>query len=108
MLLVTEVELPEEPDPLPFAARDLVEILLHLRREVAFDKVAKVLAEQLGHRERGEARHERLPLSEDIASAHNRGNSRRVGGWPPDAQALELFDERSLGKPRGRRRLMSL
>ena len=45
MLAVAVVELSQECDPFPLAARDLVEIVLHLRREVALDEVSKVFAQ---------------------------------------------------------------
>src|SRR5262245_22652112 len=105
---IAVVELSQEGDPFALAARDFIEIVLHLRGEVAFDEVAKMLAEQLRYCERGEARHERLALPEDITSSNDRCDCRRVRRRAPNAQPLELFDERGLGESRRGNRFVTL
>ena len=105
---VAVVELADEVDPLAFAARDLVEVLFHLRREADVDEIAEMLAQKLRDRERGEARHERLALPEHVAPADDRGDGRRVRRRPADAGPLELLDERRLGEARRRRRFVTL
>ena len=45
------------------AVGDVVEVVFHLGREVVVHVVGEVLLEQAHHGERGEARHQRLPLS---------------------------------------------
>ena len=79
MLLCSVVEVLKKLDPLALAARDRVEVFFHLGREVAFDEVAEVLAQQLRHRERGEAGHERFPLPEDVSAPNDGRDRRRVG-----------------------------
>src|SRR4029453_15650279 len=54
MLAIAVVELLQECDPLALTARDLVEIVFHFGCEVAFDEVAEVFAQQLGHGKRRE------------------------------------------------------
>ena len=105
---VAVVELAEELDRLALAARDLVEVLLHLRGEVGLDEVAEMLAQQLRHGERGEARHERLALPEHVAAADDRGDRRRERRRPADAEPLQLLDQRRFGEPRRRRGLVPL
>ncbi len=105
---VASVELPDEVEPLALAARDLVEVLLHLRREGHVDEIAEVPAEQTGHGKGGEARDQRFALPEDVATALDCPNRRRVSGRPADAQPLQLLDERRFGVPGRRRRLVTL
>ena len=50
------VELAQQRHPLALAPGDLVELLLHLRREVDVDVVAEVLDEQVGDDARRRAR----------------------------------------------------
>ena len=102
MLAIAVVELSQERDRFALAARDLVEIVFHLRGEVAFDEVAEVFAQQLGHGKRREARNERLPLPEHVATADDRRDGRRVGRRTTDAEPFELLDERRFREPRRR------
>ena len=67
-----------------------------------------MIAQQRGDRERREARHQRLALTEHVAALLNRGNRRRVGGRPADAVLLERLDQRGLGVSRRRGRLVPL
>src|SRR5688572_10547355 len=108
VLLRAEIELPQELDPFALTARDLVEVLFHFGGEVCFDEVAEVVAQQLRHRERREARDERLALAEDISAADDRRDRRRVGGRPADAEPLQLLDERRFREACRRRRLVAL
>ena len=107
-MLVAAIELLDEVEPLALAARDLVEVLLHLRGELDVDEIAEMLAQQPRDRERGEARHERLALAEHVAAALDRADRRRVGRRPADADPLELLDQRRFGVSRRRRRLVPL
>ena len=43
MVRVAAIELADEVEPLALAARDLVEVLLHLRGERDVDEIAEVL-----------------------------------------------------------------
>src|SRR5687767_870872 len=108
MLLRAEVELLQELVRLALAARDLVKVLFHLRGEVGLDEVAEVVAQQLRHRERREAGHQRFALADDVAAADNRRNRRRVRRRSADPQALELLDERGFRESRRRRRFVLL
>src|SRR6185436_5294482 len=101
-------ELPQERDPLALTTRDLVQVLLHLRGEVGLDEVPEVVAQQLRDRERREAGHERLSLTEHVAATHDGRNRRRERRWPADAETFQLLDERRFGEPRRRRRLVPL
>src|SRR6185295_10565926 len=94
LFLVAVIELAQELDRLALAARDLVEVFFHLGGEVGFDEVAEVIAQQLGHREGGEAGDERLALSEHVAAAGDGRDRRCESGRPADAEPLELLDER--------------
>ena len=67
-----------------------------------------MVAQQLGHRERGEAGHQRLPLPEHIPASDDCRDRRRERGRPADAKPLEFLDERSFGKSCGRRGLVPL
>ena len=42
MVLVAAIELSDEVEPLALAARDLVEVFLHLRGELDVDEIAEV------------------------------------------------------------------
>src|SRR5262245_31145096 len=98
MVTVATVELTDEVEPLALAARNLVEVLLHLRRERDVDEVAEVPAEQARHRKRREAGNQRLALAEHIAAPLDRPNRRGVGRRPADAETLERSEERRVGK----------
>ena len=102
LVLVAVVELAEEFDPLALAAGDLIEVLFHLRREVRLDEVAEVLAQQLRHRERDEARHQRFALTEHVAAPNDCCDRRRKRRRTSDAEPLQLFDQRCFREARRR------
>ena len=102
MVRVAAVELPDEVQPLALAARDLVEVLLHLRRELDVDEIAEVLAEEPRDGERREARHERLALAEHVAAPLDGADRGGIGRRAADAEPLELLDERRFGVARRR------
>ena len=66
--MIAAIELPDEVEPLALAARDLVEVLLHLRRELDVDQITEMGPQQPRDRKRRKARHQRLALSEDVAA----------------------------------------
>ena len=45
-MLVAAIELLDEVEPLALAARDLIEVLFHLRGELDVDEIAEMLAQQ--------------------------------------------------------------
>src|SRR6185369_16327471 len=92
MVLVAAVELSDEVEPFPLAARDLIEVFLHLGGELDVDEIAEVTEQQARHGERDEARHERLSLAEDVAAPLDGADGRGEGGRAADANPLELLD----------------
>ena len=108
VMLVAAVELADEIEPLALAARDLIEVFLHLGGELDVDEIAEMLAQQPGDRERREARHERLALPEHVAAALDGADRRGEGRRTADADPLELLDQRRFGVARRRVRLVRL
>ena len=98
MMRVAAIELPDEVEPFALAARDLVEVLLHLRGERDVDQIAEVLAQQPGDRECREARHERLPLAEHVAAPLDGADGRRVAssGRPTPIRSSSLMSDASV------------
>jgi hypothetical protein len=93
VVFVAAVELTDEIQPFPLAARNLIEVLFHFRRERDVDEIAEMRHQQRCDGKRGKAWNKSLALPEDIASPLDRADGRRVGGWPADTKPLELFDE---------------
>jgi hypothetical protein len=77
VVLVAAKELPDEIEPVALAARDLIEVLFHLRRERDVDEIVEMSAQQTRDRERREARDQRLALTENVAAAFD-GADRRA------------------------------
>ena len=98
------VERFEERDPGPLAAGDLVELLLHPRRELEIDVVAEVLDEEVGHDAGDRFGPEPSLLHPDVAAIDDRRDGGRIGRRPTDAVLLERLDERCLGEARRRLR----
>src|SRR5207247_763313 len=94
VVAIAAIELADEIEPLALAARDLIEIFLHLRGELDVDEIAEVREQQPRDGERRETRHERLALPEDVAAPLDRPDRRRVGGRTSDPEPLEFLDER--------------
>ena len=74
---------------------DLVEVVLHPRRELVVDELREVLLEQLDDGEGEELRHERLALLAHVAAVEDRPHDRRVRRRTADAALLERLHERS-------------
>ena len=87
-------------------ARDGVELLLHLRREVGVDQRGEVALHQRHDREGGEGRHERRALLEHVVPPLDRVDDRGVRAGSTDARFLEQLDQRRLRQTRGRRRVV--
>ena len=107
-MFVAAIELPDEIEPLTFAARNLVEVLFHLRRERDVDEIAEMRPQQPRHGKGRKARYQRLALPEDVAAPFDGADRRRVGRRPADAESFELLDERGFGVARRRRRFVPL
>ena len=105
---IAPVEAADELQPALFAIGNRVERLLHLRREPDIDVVGEVAAQQLGHREGGEARDQRLALTEHVLAPLDSGDDRGVRGRPADALGLELLDERRFREAWRRQRVVAL
>ena len=103
MALGAEVEVLQPVGAVLLAAGDPVEALLHLRREVVVHVVGEVLLEQAHHGERGPRGDERGAPHADVAAVHDRGDGRRVGRGPADAELVEDLHEGRLGVARRRR-----
>ncbi len=108
MVLVAAKELPDEIEPVALAARNLIEILLHLRRERDVDEIVEVPAQEARDGEGRVARDQRLALTEHVPAALDRADRRSVGRRTPDAEPFELFDQRRLRVARRRRRIVTL
>ena len=87
---------------MPFG--DVVELLLHVGREVGVDDVGEVLDQLVGHHVADVLGSEPSILQADVSAVLDRRDDRRVGGRTPDPELLELLHERSLGVPRRRLR----
>ena len=98
------VELPEHLDALQVALGDLVEVLLHLGREVHVDDVGEVLDELVGHDLADVVGEEPAVLEPHVPAVLDRRDDRRVRRRPADAELLERLDEGRLREPRGRLR----
>ena len=61
-----------------------------------------MLLEQVGHRERGERRHQRLPLAHHVAAIDDGADDAGVGGRAADAVFFERLDQRRFGEARRR------
>src|SRR5690606_3719892 len=104
LLLEGPVERAEQPAPVLGALLYLVEIRLHLRREVARHDLGEALDEQTVDEDAELGREEpRLALL-DVPAVDDRRHDRRVRRRATDAALLELLDERRLGVPRRRLR----
>ena len=97
------VELLDRVDPLALALLDLVEVVLHLRRELDVHDVLEVRHELVGHRHAELGREQRAPLAMHVAAiVDDRAQDRRVGRRPADPELLEHLDQRGLGEARRR------
>src|SRR4029453_17883153 len=90
-------------DPLALTFLDLVEVVLHLRRELDVHDVLEVRDELVGDRHAQLGRAQRAPLAMHVAAiVYDRPQDRRVGRWPADPELLERLDERGF-REAGRR-----
>ena len=87
--LVALVEAFQVGQPFHLAGGDLIEAVLHPRREAGVHQIGEVLLQQGGHREGGEARGEGVVLKRGVAAVHDRADDRGVGGGTADALLLE-------------------
>ncbi len=94
---VAEVEAPQPRHGLRLAARDAVEVVLHLGGEVVVDEPAEVLLQQVDHGEGQEGRHQRRALLEDVAAVEDGADDRRVRRRAADLALFQLLDQRGLG-----------
>src|SRR6266566_6256063 len=96
------VELLEHLDLAELTLGDVVELLLHVGREVGVDDVREVLDQLVGYHVADVLRSEPSILQTDVSAVLDRRDDRRVGGRTPDPELLELLHERSLGVTRRR------
>ena len=96
------VERLQQRDPRALAAGDLVELLLHARRELEVDVVAEVLDQQVGHDAGDRLRAQAALLDPDVAAIDDRRDRRGVGRRATDAVLLEGLDQGRLGEARRR------
>ena len=90
-------ELAQQRDPLALAAGDLVELLLHARREREVHVLAEVVDEQVGDDLADLLGVQAALLDADVAAVDDRRDRRRVGRRPADAVLLERLDQGRLG-----------
>ena len=96
------VEGAQQRHPRPLAVGDLVELLLHPRRELDVDVGPEVLDQEVGDDLRDGLGVEPSLLDADVAAVGDGRDRRRVGGRPADAVLLERLDQRRLGEARRR------
>ncbi len=96
------VEVAHHGPPRTRAAGDLVEVLLHPRRELEVHEIAEVADEQVGHDLADRLRVEPALLHDHVAAVDDRGDRRRVRRRPADAVLLERLDQARLGVARRR------
>ena len=77
-------------------ARDEVEDVLHVGREVVVDERSEVFLQQSNDGECGETRDQCRSLLPHITTVQNRGHDRRVRRRTPDTQLLEFRHKRRL------------
>ena len=77
-------------------ARDEVENVFHVGREVVVDERSEVFLQQSNDGEGGETRDQCRSLLPHITTIQNRGHDRCVRRRPPDTQLLEFRHERRL------------
>ncbi len=97
-----EVETGQPGEHLLRALGDLVEVVLHRRREAVVDEVAEVALEQTHHGEGGERRHEGRALLPHVSPVLDGPQDAGVGRRPSDAELLERLHQRRLGVAGGR------
>ena len=96
------VERPEQGHPRPLAARDLVELLFHARRERDVHVVAEMLDQEVRHDPGDELGMKPALLDPDVAPIGDRGDRGGVRRWPTDPVLLERLDQGRLGEARRR------
>ncbi len=104
---VPEVEVAQVSPGRPLARRDVVQDLLHLRRELGVDELPELALKEVVGGERREGRHELLALLASVAARLDRVDDTRVSARTADALGLEELDERRLREARGRLRLVT-
>ena len=107
-LIGTEVELVQPRDGLGRTTSDRVELVLHTFGVVIVDEVREVFLEKAHHREGRPGRNQGRTLLPHVFTILNRAHDRRVGRRTPDLEIGELLDERRLGIPSGRLRLVAV
>src|SRR5690606_25451458 len=109
-----DTQLPAEVEPrqpagaLVVAAGDPVELVLQRGGEVVVYQALEVAFHQSDDRERDPGRHERGALLPHVAAVLDGLDDRRVRRGAPDAQLLELADQRGLAVAGGRRRRVAV
>ena len=98
------VELAQHLHALQIALGDLVEVLLHLGREVHVHDVGEVLDELVGDDLADVVGEEASILEPDVPAVLDRRDDRGVRRWPSDAELLQRLDEGGLGEARRRLR----
>ena len=78
MVLVPKVETVQPLASFIFSARDAIEILFELSREVIIHQVRKALLEQTGNGESNPLGNQRGSAPEDITAIDNHRNDRRI------------------------------
>ena len=89
------------------AVGDLVEPVLHRRRELHVNDLAQGLLEQVGHGHRGEGGHQLALRGLHVAAALDRLDDRGIGAGATDALRLERLDQRGLAVARRRSGLVA-
>ena len=88
--------------PVPLPCLDLVELMLHIRRELHVDHVVEVLDHKIRHDDAQGRRGQALVFFDYIFAVLDRCDDRRVGRRTADAAILHCLDQRRLGIARGR------
>src|SRR5256712_2633355 len=102
VLAERQVEIAHRGDPLFLTFLDLVQFLLHQRREVHVEDVWKPLDEEVIHSDAGLRGREAAVHFLDVPALLDRGGDARVGRGPADPFLFQFLDEQRLAVP-GRR-----
>ena len=93
VLAERQVEIAHSGHPGLLALLDLVQFLLHQRREVHVEDVRESLDEEVIHGDAGLRRHEAAVRLLDVPALLDRGNDARISRRPADPFLLQLADE---------------
>ena len=103
---VAEVKVLQPPGRGAISRSDIVQNLLHVRREAHIDQVGELIFEELDRSERRKRGRQLRSAAPHVFAAHDRVYNRGVGAGPSDALFFEHLHQRGFRVPGGRLRLV--